>query len=113
MTFWLVKNYRMQPDFILKNWDKMLSRGYFWDAYWLTLGRAALAAIGDQPRRFSGVLRACLQGLGDRAALGGVLSHHPVLHILPRAHAYAWQVILAEQGVINAGPIWARLGSVR
>ena len=45
MTFWAVKNYRMEPDFVLKNWDKMFSRGYFWDAYWLTLGRATMAAV--------------------------------------------------------------------
>jgi spermidine/putrescine transport system permease protein len=45
MSFWLVRNYRMQPDFIMDNWDRMLGRDYFWNAYWITLWRATWAAI--------------------------------------------------------------------
>ncbi len=45
MSFWLVKNYRMEPAFVLDNWAKMLGRGAFWDAYWVTLWRAALAGV--------------------------------------------------------------------
>ncbi|GIT27544.1 MAG: hypothetical protein CM1200mP41_35880 [Gammaproteobacteria bacterium] len=37
MSFWLVKNYRMVPGFDSINWEKMYSKGYFWDAYWRTL----------------------------------------------------------------------------
>jgi len=33
MSFWLVKNYKMEPDFVLDNWSRMLGRGAFWDAY--------------------------------------------------------------------------------
>ena len=30
MSFFLVKNYRMVEAFEFKNWEKMLTRGYFW-----------------------------------------------------------------------------------
>ncbi len=32
MSFWLVRNYRMEPDFVFTNWQKMLGRSVFWDA---------------------------------------------------------------------------------
>lgn len=31
MSFRLVRNYRMEPDFVFDNWDRMLGRGYFRD----------------------------------------------------------------------------------
>lgn len=45
LSFWLVKNYRMEPAFAFDNWERMLGRGAFWDAYALTLWRAALAGV--------------------------------------------------------------------
>ena len=45
MSFWLVKNYRMEPAFAFDNWERMLGRGAFWDAYWITLWRAVLAGM--------------------------------------------------------------------
>ena len=45
MSFFLVKNYRMVEAFEMKNWVKMMGRGYVWDAYWRTLGLAALATV--------------------------------------------------------------------
>ena len=45
MSFFLVKNYRMTEAFELVNWAKMLSRGYVWDSYFLTLTLAAIATI--------------------------------------------------------------------
>ena len=45
MSFFLVKNYRMTEAFEFVNWAKMLSRGYFWDSYGLSIGLAALATI--------------------------------------------------------------------
>ncbi|MEO1613834.1 MAG: ABC transporter permease, partial [Pseudomonadota bacterium] len=43
MSFFLVKNYRMVEAFEFVNWDKMTSRGYVWDAYFRTIGLAAVA----------------------------------------------------------------------
>jgi spermidine/putrescine transport system permease protein len=45
MSFFLVRNYRMVEAFEFTNWERMLSRGYFWDSYLLTLGLASLSTI--------------------------------------------------------------------
>jgi len=45
MSFFLVKNYRMEEAFELKNWHRMLTRGYFWDSYFFTLTLATIAML--------------------------------------------------------------------
>ena len=101
MTFWAVRNYRMEPDFILKNWQKMLTRGYFWDAYWLTLGRAALAALIASLAAFpaSCAIAFRLSPTARRWAIFFLIIPFFTSYLV---RAYAWQVILADQGVINA-----------
>ena len=44
MSFWLVKNFRLAPDFSFDNWVKLLGAGYFWDIYLRTFTNGALAA---------------------------------------------------------------------
>lgn len=101
MTFWAVKNYRMEPDFVLKNWEKMYSRGYFWDAYWLTLGRASLAAVIASLVAFpaSFALAFKVSPTARRWAIFFLIIPFFTSYLV---RAYAWQVILAERGVINA-----------
>lgn len=101
ISFWLVKNYRMQPDFILKNWDKMLSRGYFWDAYWLTLGRAALAAAVVSLIAFPASFALAFK-VSDTTRRWAVFFLIIPFFTSYLVRVYAWQVILAEQGVVNA-----------
>ena len=102
MTFWAVRNYRMEPDFVLTNWAKMFSRGYFWDAYWLTLGRASLAAAIASLVAFpaSYALAFKVSPTARRWAIFFMIIPFFTSYLV---RAYAWQVILAEQGVINAG----------
>ena len=109
MTFWAVKNYRMEPDFVLQNWDKMFSRGYFWDAYWLTLGRATLAAVIASLVAFpaSYALAFKVSPAARRWAIFFLIIPFFTSYLV---RAYAWQVILAEQGVINAGLSYLGLG---
>lgn len=101
MSFWAVRNYRMEPDFILGNWDKMFSRAYFWDAYWLTLIRAATAAIVVSLLAFpaSFALAFKVSPAARRWAVFFLIIPFFTSYLV---RAYAWQVILAEQGVINA-----------
>jgi spermidine/putrescine transport system permease protein len=44
MSFWTVKNFRLQPDFTLANWKFILNAGYFHRSYLYTFGMSALAA---------------------------------------------------------------------
>jgi spermidine/putrescine transport system permease protein len=102
MSFWAVRNYRMEPDFILANWDKMFSRAYFWDAYWLTLVRATTAAVIASLVAFpaSYALAFKVSPGARRWAVFFLIIPFFTSYLV---RAYAWQVILAEQGVINAG----------
>lgn len=101
MSFWLVKNYRMQPDFNFANWDKMLSRGYFWDAYWVTLARAtltaALATLIAFPASYALAFR--LSESARRLAIFCLIVPFFTSYLV---RIYAWQVLLAESGPLNA-----------
>lgn len=100
MTFFLVKNYRMVEAFEMNNWVKMLTRNYFWSAYFLTFGMAV----------FSTILATCL---AFPAAFGLAFKVSETtrrwiifLLIIPFFTSYlvrtfSWFVILAETGVVN------------
>ena len=102
MSFFLVKNYRMEEAFELKNWARMLTRGYVWDSYWYTLGLAAsvtvVATLAAFPAAFALAFR-----VSEAARRWAIF-----LLIIPFFTSYlvrtfSWYVILAESGVINAG----------
>lgn len=101
MSFWLVKNYRMEPAFVLDNWERMLGRGAFWDAYWITLWRAALAGVIASAVAFpASLFMAFRMSDGERRFALLCLIVPFFTSFLVRA--YAWQVILAESGPVNA-----------
>ncbi len=109
MSFFLVKNYRMEPALQFSNWAKTLSRGFFWDAYFLTLWLAALATIVTSLVAFP-VSYFLAFKLSETARRWAVF-----LLIIPFFTSYlvrvfAWQVILAQQGVINGGLSLVGLG---
>lgn len=101
LSFWLVKNYRMEPAFAFDNWERMLGRGAFWDAYWLTLMRACLAGIIASLIAFPASLFLAfhLTPQGRRFALLCLIVPFFTSFLV---RAYAWQVILAESGPVNA-----------
>lgn len=101
MSFWLVKNYRMQPAFVFDNWQKMMGRSAFWDAYWLTLWRASLAGVIATLIAFPAALFLSfrLSENGRRLALLCLVVPFFTSFLV---RAYAWQVILAESGPVNA-----------
>ncbi len=45
LSFWTVKNFRMQPDFDTINWVTMYGRSIFWQSYGLTFAMAAAASV--------------------------------------------------------------------
>lgn len=101
MSFFLVKNYRMIEAFEVENWVKMMGRGYVWDAYWRTLGLAALATVAASLAAFPAAF-----ALAYRAS-EGVRRWAIFLLIIPFFTSYivrtfSWYTILAESGVVNA-----------
>lgn len=101
MSFWLVKNYRMEPDFILKNWDRMLTRGYFWDAYRVTLIRASLTAILASLLAFPAAYALAFK-VSDTTRRWAIFFLIVPFFTSYLVRVYAWQVLLAESGPINA-----------
>jgi spermidine/putrescine transport system permease protein len=101
MSFWLVKNYRMEPAFVVDNWARMLGRNAFWDAYWITLWWAALAGVIASAVAFPASLFLAfrLSESGRRFALLCLIVPFFTSFLV---RAYAWQVILAESGPVNA-----------
>jgi spermidine/putrescine transport system permease protein len=101
MSFWLVKNYKLEPNFVFDNWTRMLGRGAFWDAYWITLWRAVLAGIIASAIAFPAALFMAfrLSEGGRRFALLCLIVPFFTSFLV---RAYAWQVILAESGPVNA-----------
>lgn len=101
ITFWSVEFYRLKPDFSFANWAFIYTRTYFYDAYLLTFGLAALAAAVVSILAFP-----CAYAIAFKfwpAARQLAL----LLLILPfftsyLVRIYAWQVVLADSGVINA-----------
>jgi spermidine/putrescine transport system permease protein len=101
MSFWLVKNYRMEPALVFDNWGRMLGRGAFWDAYWVTLWRAALAGVIATAIAFPASMFLAFR-LGENARRFALLCLIVPFFTSFLVRAYAWQVILAESGPVNA-----------
>jgi spermidine/putrescine transport system permease protein/putrescine transport system permease protein len=101
ITFWSVEFFRLKPDFTLANWAFIYSRSYFQDAYLLTFGLAALATVVISVLAFpcAYAIAFKLRPAARQLAL--------LLLILPfftsyLVRIYAWQVVLADSGVVNA-----------
>ena len=101
ISFYVVKNYRMTPAFDFVNWERMLTRGYFWDSYWYTLFIASLSATIAMLVAFPAAW-----ALAFRAS-DSLRRWAEFLLIIPFFTSYlvrtfSWYVILAESGVLNA-----------
>lgn len=101
ITFWSVEFFRLKPDFTFANWTFIFTRGYFYDAYVLTFGMAVLTSVV-----ISAIAFPCAYAIAfkfRRSARQLAL----LLLILPfftsyLVRVYAWQVVLADSGVVNA-----------
>lgn len=101
ISFFVVRNYRMNEAFEFVNWGRMLTRGYFWDSYWYTLFIASLSAVIAMLVAFPAAW-----ALAFRAS-ETVRRWAVFLLIIPFFTSYlvrtfSWYVILAESGVLNA-----------
>ncbi|MEZ5774299.1 MAG: ABC transporter permease [Hyphomicrobiaceae bacterium] len=109
MSFFVVKNYRMEPAFDPVNWQKMLGWKIFWSAYLRTFLLAALATLLTSLVAFPAAFALAFK-VSESTRRWAVF-----LLIIPfftsyLVRIYAWQVILAEKGVINAALSFLGLG---
>ncbi len=101
MTFFLVKNYRMTEAFEMKNWIKMMTRGFFWDSYFLTFQLALISTITATIIAFpaSYFLSYKLSENARRMAIFFLIVPFFTSYLV---RTFSWYIILAEKGVINA-----------
>ncbi len=111
MSFWLVKNYRMVPAFAFDNWAKMLGWSIFWNSYIYTVGLAVVATLIASILAFpaSYGLAFKLSDTARRWALFFLIIPFFTSYLV---RVYAWQVVLAGNGVISAFLGWFALGPV-
>ncbi|MGH6931306.1 MAG: ABC transporter permease [Dongiaceae bacterium] len=101
MSFFLVRNYRMEVGFEPQNWQKVLGRGFFWDSYFFTLGLASLATAVTTLIAFPAAFALAFK-VSDSLRRWAIFFLIIPFFTSYLVRIFAWQVILAESGVINA-----------
>jgi spermidine/putrescine transport system permease protein len=111
MSFWLVKNYRMTPAFAFDNWHRILGWGVFWRSYGYTLTLAVAATVLGSILAFpaSYGLAFKFNDTARRWALFFLIIPFFTSYLV---RVYAWQVVLAGNGIISAFLAWFGLGPV-
>ncbi|MBA8910918.1 spermidine/putrescine transport system permease protein/putrescine transport system permease protein [Aminobacter ciceronei] len=107
LSFWTVKNFRMEPDFDTVNWVRMLGRGVFWDAYLRTFALATAAAVITSALAFPCAYAIAFK-LTETARRWAIF-----LMVIPfftsyLVRVYSWQIFLSDNGIINA--LFAKVG---
>ena len=112
ISFFLVRNYVMQEAFVFKNWDRMLTRNYFWDSYFYTFWLATLSTVIVSSLAFpaSFALSFKVSDTVRRWALFFLIIPFFTSYLV---RTFSWYVILAESGVINAMLSYIGLGPYR
>lgn len=109
LSFWTVKNFRMQPDFDAVNWVTMYGRSVFWQAYGTTLAMSAAASALVSVLAFPCSYAIAFK-LSETARRWAVF-----LMVIPfftsyLVRVYSWQIFLSDAGIINVMLGWIGLG---
>jgi len=101
MTFWSVRNFRLSPDLTLRNWNHLFCESYFYVAYARTLTYSALASAIASALAFpcSYVLAYKVHTSTRRLVIFLLITPFFTSYLV---RAYSWQIILADQGLINS-----------
>lgn len=107
LSFWTVRNFRMEPDFDTVNWIRVLGRRVFWDAYLRTFALSSSAAVIASFLAFPCAYAIAFK-LSDTARRWAIF-----LMVIPfftsyLVRVYSWQIFLSDNGIINA--LFARVG---
>lgn len=109
MSFWVVASSRLTPDFVLANWERMLTRPFFWSAYAHTLQLATLTAILASLTAFPAAYFLAFRAspLARRVAVFLLVTPFFTSYLV---RIYSWKIILSNEGVINVGLGWLGVG---
>ncbi|CAM3136134.1 spermidine/putrescine transport system permease protein [Paracoccus aminovorans] len=112
LSFWTVRNFRLEAGFDTVNWVTMFGRPVFWQAYGTTLAMAAAAAALTSALAFPCAYAIAFK-LSPKAQRWAVF-----LMVIPfftsyLVRVYSWQVFLSDVGIINVMLGWIGLGPFR
>lgn len=112
LSFWTVRNFRLEAGFDTVNWVTMFGRPVFWQAYGTTLAMAAAAAALTSALAFPCAYAIAFK-LSPQAQRWAVF-----LMVIPfftsyLVRVYSWQVFLSDVGIINVMLGWIGLGPFR
>lgn len=100
LSFWTVKNFRMEVDFNTINWVTMYGRAVFWQSYGLTLALATAACVITSALAFPCSYAIAFK-LSARQRQWAIF-----LMVIPfftsyLVRVYSWQIFLSDNGIIN------------
>ncbi|MDO5632380.1 MAG: ABC transporter permease [Paracoccus sp. (in: a-proteobacteria)] len=112
LSFWTVRNFRLEAGFDTVNWVTMFGRPVFWQAYGTTLLMAGTATALTSALAFPCAYAIAFK-LSPAARRWAVF-----LMVIPfftsyLVRAYSWQVFLSDVGIINVLLDWIGLGPFR
>ncbi len=109
ISFWTVKTFQMQPDLDFGNWQRILTRGVFWDAYLRTMILATSAAVLTSAIAFpaSYAISFKLSETAKRWLIFVLIIPFFTSYLV---RVYSWQVFLTDAGIINAALGYVGLG---
>lgn len=109
ISFWTVRNFQMQPDLNFGNWERVLTRGVFWDAYLRTIVLATAAAAITSAIAFPASYAISFK-MSEKAKRWMIF-----ILIIPfftsyLVRVYSLQVFLSDAGIVNAALGYLGLG---
>lgn len=109
ISFWTVRNFQMHPDLNFANWERVLTRGVFWDAYIHTMVLAITAAAITSIIAFPASYAISFK-MSEKAKRWMIF-----ILIIPfftsyLVRVYSLQVFLSNTGIVNAAIGYLGLG---
>ena len=107
LSFWQVRNFRLEPEFQSGNWTRVLGSEAFWLSYVRTWAYSTMATVTASVLAFPA-------SYGIAFKLGRNLQRFAIfLLVIPfftsyLVRVYSWQVFLTDAGIVNV--LLARLG---
>ena len=109
ISFWTVKMFQMQPDLNFGNWQRILTRGVFWDAYLRTMTLASSAAVLTSAIAFpaSYAISFKMSETAKRWMIFVLIIPFFTSYLV---RVYSLQVFLTDEGIVNAALGYIGLG---
>lgn len=101
ISFWTVRNFQMTPDLNFGNWERILTRRTFWDAYARTAMLATASAVLTSLIAFPAAYAISFK-LSDRVKQWLIFVLIIPFFTSYLVRIYALQVFLSDAGIINA-----------